>query len=83
MAIYHCSIKVISRGKGKSAVAAAAYRAGEKITNEFDGETHDYTRKGGVVHTEILLPDRAPRRVCGQGGEIVNAYLRRPVLEFY
>ena len=60
MAIYHCSIKIISRGKGKSAVAAAAYRAGEKITNEFDGETHDYTRKGGVVHTEILLPDHAP-----------------------
>ena len=59
MAIYHCSIKVISRGKGKSAVAAA-YRAGEKITNEFDGETHDYTHKGGVVHTEILLPDHAP-----------------------
>ncbi len=68
MAIYHCSIKVISRGKGKSAVAAAAYRAGEKITNEFDGMTHDYTHKGGVVHTEILLPDHAPRRICGQGG---------------
>ena len=49
MAIYHCSIKVISRGKGKSAVAAAAYRAGEKITNEFDGMTHDYTHKGGFV----------------------------------
>ena len=61
MAIYHCSIKVISRGKGKSAVAAAAYRAGEKITNEFDGMTHDYTHKGGVVHTEILLPDHARR----------------------
>ena len=60
VAIYHCSIKVISRGKGKSAVAAAAYRAGEKITNEFDGMTHDYTHKGGVVHTEILLPDHAP-----------------------
>ena len=60
MAIYHCSIKVISRGKGKSAVAAAAYRAGEKITNEFDGMTHDYTHKGGVVHTEILLPNQAP-----------------------
>ena len=58
--IYHCNIKVISRGKGKSAVAAAAYRAGEKITNEFDGMTHDYTHKGGVVHTEILLPDHAP-----------------------
>ena len=62
VAIYHCSIKVISRGKGKSAVAAAAYRAGEKITNEFDGMTHDYTHKGGVVHTEILLPDHAPAK---------------------
>lgn len=60
IAIYHYSIKIISRGKGKSAVAAAAYRAGEKITNEFDGETHDYTRKGGIVHTEVLLPDHAP-----------------------
>ena len=60
MAIYHCSIKIISRGKGKSAIAAAAYRSGEKITNEYDGEVHDYTRKGGVVHTEILLPENAP-----------------------
>ncbi|MCL2546755.1 MAG: MobA/MobL family protein, partial [Oscillospiraceae bacterium] len=60
IAIYHCSIKIISRGKGKSAVAAAAYRAGEKIINEYDGVTHDYTKKGGVVHTEILLPDHAP-----------------------
>ena len=60
IAIYHCSIKIISRGKGKSAVAAAAYRAGEQITNEHDGVTHDYTRKGGIVHTEILLPDHAP-----------------------
>lgn len=60
MAIYHCSIKIISRGKGKSAVAAAAYRAGEKITNDYDGITHDYTRKGGIVHTEILLPEHAP-----------------------
>lgn len=60
MAIYHCSIKIISRGKGKSAVAAAAYRSGENLTNEYDGITHDYTRKGGIVHTEILLPDHAP-----------------------
>ena len=60
IAIYHCSIKIISRGKGKSAVAATAYRAGEKLTNDFDGEIHDYTHKGGVVHTEILLPDHAP-----------------------
>ena len=60
IAIYHCSIKIVSRGKGKSAVAAAAYRAGEKLTNEWDGLTHDYTRKGGVVHSEILLPPQAP-----------------------
>jgi len=60
IAIYHCSIKIISRGKGRSAVAAAAYRAAEKITNQYDGEIHDYTKKGGVVHTEILLPDHAP-----------------------
>lgn len=61
IAIYHCSIKIISRGKGKSAVAAAAYRSGEKLTNDYDGTTHDFTRKGGIVHTEILLPDNAPR----------------------
>jgi uncharacterized protein (DUF2267 family) len=61
MAIYHCSIKIISRGKGRSAIAAAAYRAGETITNEYDGITHDYTRKGGVVHTDILLPEHAPK----------------------
>ena len=60
IAIYHCNISIVSRGKGKSAVAAAAYRSGEKITNEWDGMTHDYTRKRGVVHTEILLPPHAP-----------------------
>ena len=60
IAIYHCSIKIISRGKGKSAVAAAAYRAGEKLYNNYDGMTHDFTRKGGIVHTEILLPANAP-----------------------
>ena len=60
IAIYHCNISIVSRGKGKSAVAAAAYRSGEKLTNEWDGMTHDYTRKGGVVHTEILLPPHAP-----------------------
>ena len=60
IAIYHCSIKIVSRGKGKSAVSAAAYRSGEKLTNEWDGLTHDYTKKGGVVHSEILLPAHAP-----------------------
>ena len=60
VAIYHCSIKTISRGKSQSAVAAAAYRAGEKIYNEYDGRTSDYTRKKGIAHTEIMLPDNAP-----------------------
>lgn len=59
MAIYHCSIKIISRGKGKSAVAASAYRSGESLTNDYDGLTHDFTRKRGIVHTEILLPSHA------------------------
>lgn len=61
MAIYHLSIKIISRGKGKSAVASAAYRAGETITNEYDGIPYDYMRKCGVVHTEILLPEHASK----------------------
>jgi ATP-dependent exoDNAse (exonuclease V) alpha subunit len=62
MAIYHFSIKVISRGKGgKSAVAGAAYRAGDRFLNEYNGITYDYTNKPGVIHTEILLPDHAPR----------------------
>ena len=60
IAIYHCSIKIISRGKGKSAVAAAAYRSGEKLINDYDGVIHDYTRKSGISHTEILLPAHAP-----------------------
>jgi ATP-dependent exoDNAse (exonuclease V) alpha subunit len=60
MAIFHSHIQIISRGKGKSAVAAAAYRAGEKIKNDYDGIIHDYTRKRGIVHTEIMLPVNAP-----------------------
>ena len=60
MAIYHCSIKIIKRSQGRSAVAAAAYRSGQKLTNEWDGITHDYTKKGGVVYSEIILPAYAP-----------------------
>lgn len=45
---------------GRSAVAAAAYRSGEKLVNEWDGKTHDYTHKPGVVHAEIMLPAHAP-----------------------
>ncbi|MDN5927030.1 MAG: Ti-type conjugative transfer relaxase TraA [Hyphomicrobiales bacterium] len=57
MAIYHLSMKPVSRAKGRSAVASMAYRAGEKLTNERDGITHDYTRKQGVEHAEIVLPE--------------------------
>ena len=60
MAIFHLSVKMISRGKGKSAVAASAYRSGEKITSDYDGITHDYTRKRGIAKTLIMLPDNAP-----------------------
>ena len=67
MAIYHLCIKIISRGKGKSAVAASAYRSGEKIKNEYDGIIHDFTRKGGIAHTEILLPQNAPQGFLERG----------------
>ena len=60
IAIFHCPIKIIQRSKGRSAVAAAAYRSGEKLINEWDGEIHDYTHKGGIVHREIMLPTHAP-----------------------
>ncbi|MBB4653386.1 Ti-type conjugative transfer relaxase TraA [Aminobacter niigataensis] len=56
MAIYHLSMKPVSRASGRSAVASMAYRAGEKLTNERDGITHDYTAKQGVEHAEIVLP---------------------------
>lgn len=89
MAIYHHSVKIIGRSSRRSSVGAAAYRSGEKIHNEYDGVTHDYTHrnsvssaayrsgdilhsqgdnlthdfsmKRGIVYTEIMLPDNAPR----------------------
>ena len=57
MAIYHLSVKPIGRAGGRSAVSAAAYRAAEKLTNERDGLTHDFTRRSGVEHSEIVLPE--------------------------
>ena len=60
MAIYHMGAMVISRGSGGSAVAAAAYRSGERIGDERTGETHDYARRSGVDGTEIIAPDGAP-----------------------
>lgn len=60
MATYRFSAKVISRSSGRSATAAAAYRAAMAITDERTGMTHDYSRRQGVVHAEILLPEGAP-----------------------
>ena len=60
MALYHYSAQIISRSAGKSAVAAAAYRAGEKLWDERYGKQYDYRKKQGVAHSEILLPVGAP-----------------------
>jgi len=62
MSIYHCSIKIISRSGGRSAVASAAYRSGEKLYNDETGIIHDFTKKGGVIINEIMLPANAPER---------------------
>jgi len=62
MSIYHCSIKIISRSGGRSAVASAAYRSGEKLYNDETGLTHDFTHKGGVIMSEIILPENVPER---------------------
>jgi hypothetical protein len=58
VAIYHLSVKLITRGAGRSATAASAYRAAERIADERTGLVFDYTRKPGVEHTEIVLPTR-------------------------
>ena len=56
MAIYHLEAKVISRGVGRSAVAASAYMSCSRIYNDYDGIQHDYTRKQGLVYEQVLLP---------------------------
>lgn len=61
MALYHFHVGQIKRSAGRSAVECAAYRAGEKLYSEYYGLVSDYTRKGGVMYTEILLPPHAPR----------------------
>jgi len=60
MAIFHFSAKVIGRSSGRSAVAAAAYRAGERLHDERIDRTHDFTNKAGVLHSEVMLPKDAP-----------------------
>ena len=61
MAIYHLEAKVVSRGAGRSAVAASAYLSCSRLYNDHDGIQHDYTRKQGLVWQEVLLPEYAPQ----------------------
>lgn len=61
MAIYHLEAKVVSRGTGRSAVAAAAYMSCSQILNDYDGVRHDYTRKHGLVWQQVFLPEHAPQ----------------------
>lgn len=65
MAQFSMSVQVIKRSKGRSAVACAAYRAGEKLHDARQDMTHDYSHRGGVERTEILLPANAPIWVQG------------------
>ena len=67
MALYHFHVAQIGRAKGFSSVAAAAYRSGEELYDDYYGETHDYTKKGGVLYTEIMMPDYAPERFKNRG----------------
>lgn len=60
MASYHLSVKTIKRSAGRSATAAGAYRAGERIECQREGRVHDYTRKQGIEETFIVTPENAP-----------------------
>ena len=61
MAIYHLEAKVVSRGSGRSAVAASAYLSCSRLYNDYDGIQHDYTRKQGLVWQQVFLPEYAPQ----------------------
>lgn len=67
MAIYHLEAKVVSRGTGRSAVAAAAYMSCSQILNDYDGVRHDYTRKQGLVWQQVFLPEHAPQEWQDRG----------------
>ena len=60
MALFHFHVTQVKRSAGQSAIASAAYQAGEKLYSEYYGEVSDYTRKSGVICSEIFLPSHAP-----------------------
>ncbi len=61
MAIYHLHVKVIGRKSGSSAVASAAYRSGSRLRDDRLGRDQDFSAKRGVVHSEVMLPENAPK----------------------
>lgn len=65
MAVFSWSMQIIGRSAGRSVVAAAAYRAGERLYDERSGQTHDYSRRSGVEHSEILFPKDSPGWALG------------------
>lgn len=60
MNYFHLEAKVLSRGAGRSVIAAAAYASCSRLYNDYDGLTHDYTRKHGCLYSEVFLPQYAP-----------------------
>lgn len=72
MAIFHLSVKTISRSSGRSSVGAAAYRSGERLVNELAGSVHDFGRKKGIGFSAVLLPKGAPEWM-GNRQELWNA----------
>src|ERR1039458_2272622 len=73
MALYHLSMKPISRASGRSSVAAAAYRAAERLENERDGLVHDFSRRSGVEHAEIVIPAGADAAWAKKRSALWNA----------
>lgn len=73
MALYHLSMKPISRASGRSSVASAAYRAAERLENERDGIVHDFSRRSGVEHAEIVIPAGADAAWAKERSALWNA----------
>ena len=63
MNYFHLEAKVVSRGAGRSVIAAAAYASCSRLYNDYDGLTHDYTRKHGCLYSEVFLPQYAPEEM--------------------
>ena len=79
MPVPHFNIKITQRSKGNSAVAGAAYQAGEKLFSEYDQKTKNYTCKKEVVYTEIMLPPNAPpeyRNARQPQNEVLRSWLK-------